>query len=250
MRRLFATGLVLMIAVTAGTAVPASAQQEEGPALSWVVYLRPSAGMQSELEEALKRHAAWHADNSPGQGFAVAQVLTGFRAGQYLVLWGGLHWSDMDGMGGDVNLADEANWNSTVGKFSTQTASRISQTMPDVSRPGDGPIAAVRLTMFRIKQGMAGQFRSALRKFHEGRENDPTRYTWSAVVAGMDAPSFTSATLESSWAGFEPDSSFSLTDVMGEEAVSATWQELIECVESRQTNFLAVRPDLGFAAAE
>jgi len=250
MRRLIVAALTLMVAFTAGTGVVATAQEGDSPTLSWVAYLRPTRGMQGELEEALKRHAAWHAENAPGPGYAVGQVMTGSRAGQYLFLWSGLHWSDLDGLDSDVSRADEANWTATIGKFSTQTANMVSRPLPDLSRAGEGPVAAVRLTRFRIKQGMAGQFRSALSKLHEGRKEDPTRYTWSVTVAGADAPSFTSAVLEDSWSGFEPDDSFSLADAMGQEEVAAAWQELIECVESRQTNLLRVRPDLAYAGEE
>ena len=98
-----------------GTAVTAAAQDGDDGQLSWVVYLRPARGMQSELEEALKRHAAWHAENAPEHA---------------------------------------------------------------------------------------------------------------------------------------ADDSFSLADAMGQEEVAAAWQELIECVESRQTNFIVARPDLGFEAEE
>lgn len=250
MRRttLVASLLILVLAMTSAVAVVA---QESPPStLSWIQYVKADRGMHSEFEAAMKRHAAWHAENAPDQGYLVGQVVTGDRAGQYIIIVGGLQWSDMDGLNADIEQADSQNWDATGGKLSTQTASMITRSLPAVSNPGDGAVGAVQLTSFRVKQGMGGQFMEAVGKFHEGTQQGPDRYSWSAGVAGAGAPSFTRARLEANWAGFAPDDSFSLADVMGEEEVAATWQQFIECVESRESNFIVPRPDLAYAGAE
>lgn len=190
--------------------------------MSWRVLVRPMRGMQAEFEAAMKQHAAW----------------TGMR------------WKDLDGMASDIMRADAANWNETVGKVAVQTASIVARSMPDVSRPGEGPIAAVRLSHIKVKQGMGGQFVDALRKWHEGRQQGPERYVYSQVVAGAEQPSYLGAVVAASWAEMEPDGSFSLADAMGQDEARAMWQQLTECIESRQTELMTPRPDLAYWLSE
>ena len=69
-------------------------------------------------------------------------------------------------------------------------------------------------------------------------------------MAGGQQPSYTSAGWNENWAAVGADSDFDLTEVMGQEAMDAAWAEMVECIESRETNFIVGRDDLGYTVAE
>ena len=83
-------------------------------------------------------------------------------------------------------------------------------------------------------------------------ETDDARYTWGALVAGADAPSFTLATYHDSFADLAPDPAMraQLAEKMTPEGVEAAAQAFAECVETQQANIILVRPDLSYQPTE
>ncbi len=252
-RLLGAAVCVAFLLVVSSSAWPALGQ-EQPEILAWITYWTIEPHSAAKLEEAIKKHNAFHKAQNDPNSVHTWQILTGKMTGHYMRGVVGQTWADFDAPGVD-EVADAADVRATIEPYIASSKSVIYQFWPDLSRlPEDGTQKLARVIHFGIKMGSQGKFKEAVGKAHEaiGQSNWPVTYAWYEIVDGGSTPTFVLVLPEANWAGFAaPEKSFDkmMGEVYGAEEAGKIMAAIGESIESEYSFTVSHREDLSYLPA-
>ncbi|MGD1146488.1 MAG: hypothetical protein ABR961_00885 [Thermoanaerobaculaceae bacterium] len=227
--------------------------QEKPDRLAWIEHVKAKPGMEAQLEEAGKKHFAWHRRQGDTWSVYLWQVITGDDAGDYIVGTFGHTWKDYDAREA-FNVADDKDAMASVGPFMQSDIPSIWRHLEDVSRPGDmtaGPAKFSQLTHYFVKPSKISVFIDALKEIKAALDEAkfPVRSNWYALASGGKGPHYVVATERNSWAEFAgPDKSMSkvLEEKLGARKATELIDEIREATTSFYSEILRFRPDLSY----
>jgi hypothetical protein len=242
-RAVAAAVAVLMVCV--------SALAQEKPGDAAVVYsVKAKSGSWGQLEEAMKRHFAWHRSQNDAFAWHTWQVMSGENIGDLVVGTFGHHWKEFDARA-EFEQADVTDFVANVLPLTENMSLRYVTMIPEASRPSarTQPPAMSQLTHYFVKPSGVVQFADALREVKAAldKANYPVRSSWYLVMA---ARGHTTCVVErGSFAEFEPMAK-SLEQVIAEVTSPAKAIELASAVRdnTRHTysELLVYRADLSY----
>ncbi len=226
--------------------------QEEPSTVSRLYFLKPKPGTALELEEALKRHNAWHRKQNDTWAWYTWEIETGGRFGQYVVGTFEHRWEDFDARA-DFAKADRADAIANQGQYVQSVTSSVWVYLPDLSRPpeGGGPASGIGVYVHLKNRAVVGDYLNAVRKIQQAIEktNWPRYYYRHRVVDSGEQPTFFRGALRNNWADFEsPDKPFfaMLEEVYGEVEAEAIWRTLSKTIHCERREIWHYRPDLSY----
>ena len=232
----------------------ALAQDEPSGDIARMSYWEAKDGMETEFEEGIRKHNAFHAMKGDPQAIHTWQIVTGKYAGTYARGSFGHTWAELD-IPEDFQAADSADAAETMDPYMESDVPVIYRYLADWSRPpaGGGPAALTRVIHFHVKNGKSRMFRDAITKIHKaiGETERPVHYFWYEVVDGGDIPTYIVALPKDNWAGFAPlEQSMGemLAEVYGEEG-AAEISAAFTSVDEQHSATYAYREDLSYLPA-
>ncbi len=238
----------------AAISVAAQGQPAEVAALE---FQTPKSGMVKQYEEGRKQKVEWHKQQKDTQALYVFETLTGERTGTYLVGRLGIHWADMDHP--TVTDADDlAEYQKAIAGSVDKLVSADYEYMPKVSNPPTERIGKYTdVITFHIRYGKGDDFRSAVARVHEAREQmkSPWHYNWYHLVSGGPGGTYVLTIEHANWASFEDDPAIKplredLRAAFGEQEATSVIERLNSSIESTYSEIIQFRPDLSYIPAK
>ena len=245
---------VAIVAVAAFLSVGGAALAQEKPdRLAWIEEIKAKPGMESQLEEAGKKHLAWHRKQGDTWSIYLWQVITGENAGGYVLGTFGHGWQDFDAREA-FDAADERDAMATVGPFMQSDTPSIWRFVEDASRPDEaakGPSKYLQVTHYFIKPVKLSAFTDALKQIKAALDDGkfPVHTNWYALASGGKGPQYVAATARGSWAEFAgPEKSMSkvLEEKLGARRATELINAIREATNSISSAVLVYRPDLSY----
>lgn len=200
MRRITAVGICLLMGCLGSLALA-----EDKPVLAWIENLQAKPGATAQFEAALQKHYAWHAAQNDTWPVYVWVIITGERAGQYLIGTFGNTWKDYDDREA-FEMADMKEAVTTIGPFVDKYTSFILAYEEEMSRPPEspGPAKLCQLTRYYVKPGDAAAFADAVKEIKAALDAAayPVRNRWYEWVSGGEVPCWVNATDRTGWSDF------------------------------------------------
>jgi hypothetical protein len=234
-----------------------SAFAQEKPGNAGMVYsAKPKGSGWGQLEEAIKKHFAWHRSQNDAFAYHVWQVMSGDNIGDFVVGTFGHNWKDFDGRD-ELDHADVADFVANVLPLTEELSLHYTAMVPEASRPSSRtqPAAMSQITHYFIKPSGVVQFAGAIKEIKAAldKANYPVRSSWYRLVSGGEGPHYVLVVERSSFAEFEPMAK-SLEQVIAEVTSPAKAIELASAVRdnTRHTysELLVYRADLSYVPAK
>jgi hypothetical protein len=246
MRRSISLSVVLSLSVLA---LPAVAQ-EEGGNVVMVHCVDAQPGMQTRLEEGLKKHRDWHQKQKDTWSWFTWTVLTGPETDRYCTGTFGHKWEDFDNPAVSPE-ADHADAMATIAPFASNHEATFWVRLPDVSRPAEEPAPMNTAVFFTARQGMGDELATLAGEFHKAIQKTgmPWRYNWYRLASGGQGGTFVVVLPRANFAAFNPTGKpfdEMLEEAYGKtaaKALNARWDEVVERTESQLSR---ARPDLSY----
>jgi hypothetical protein len=227
-------------------AVPLRAQEGN---LSLAFFVTVSDENVSEIEEAIRDHSDWHADQGDTWTWNVWEALGGEN--EYVYISGGHTWADLDTPHVDM-AADQAEWEGNGARYSDTSEMQMWMDVPEFSRPPADQPAVAQVIEFSMNPGGEEAFAEAMNKLRaafEAVQPDAT-YGVSQIVSGPEGRSGFVAIFGSAFADFDamgPELPVILGQHYGEVEARVILEMISNAVTFRQQRIWAFRPDLSYA---
>jgi hypothetical protein len=235
-------------------ALPVATQEAEGH-IARIIFFGPQPGKTQQLEEKMKEHVQWHAEQNDTWTWNVWQYVSGKATGSYGAGTFGHKWEDFDSapLPPDVDDADAM---ARIGPYATPPVISYYQHLAEVSRPptDEAPAAMLAVIVFQVRYGKAADFSYLLKKFHTAVEktNWPVNYDWYALVNGGVGPTYVLVLPRPDWASFKPQEKpfpQMLEEAFGRPEADAFLHKLGKVVKSQESSIIRIRPDLSYTPA-
>ena len=228
-------------------ALPVAAQ-DDGGSIAAIHCFEVQPGSEADFEAGWKKHTDWHRKQKDSWTWVAWQVTTGPDTGRYCAGTFGHNWEDFDspGVPEEADLADMA---ATFVPFVREHKATFWARMPEVSRPGEGPVAMSAVVFFHTRFGTADKFNYLAGEFQKAIEKtEKWNYNWHALVSGGEGGTYALVLPRSNFAAFKPGKPFAqvLREAYGQaraDALLAEWRTVVTGSESHITRS---RPDLGY----
>lgn len=230
-------------------ALQGSAQAPGPIAKIYIIKVKP--GMQTQFQEAYKAHIDWHREQNDSWAWDAWLFESGPRAGQFVVVTPGHHWSDFDSRG-EMGQADEAHAQKTLLPLVESMEVGWSQALPELSRMPQGmsDIGVARVVDHHIKPGKDFQFQSLIRTVRgalEGTDRTGAAF-WTRSVTGPSV--FTLVEMFPDWASLAPPEK-SMMEILASKLGPMGTAELVDsyadCVAGAEVNIVRYLKDLSYA---
>jgi hypothetical protein len=211
----------------------------------------PKPGMTAQWEAGRKQHSAFHAAQKDTWPIYVWQIMTGERAGSYLSVTPGHHWSDFDARQ-EFQKVDTAQVAKDLGPYIGSTSESYFVFRDDLSRtkPPASPAMMRTSTYFTVIPGHPNDFIAAMKKINEAiqKTNAPVKPSRVYSLAnGGEGPTFVLITDRATWADMEPQRT--LGDIL-KEAYGDSGPEVLDQLgrscSKIVTELSVYRPDLSY----
>lgn len=247
--RMFRVIAVVVAAAIVG--VSAFAQQQPGN-VATVYSVKAKAGGWGQLEEALKKHFAWHKAQNDSFAWHTWQVMSGDNVGDLVVGTFGHAWKEFDARA-ELEKADEADFVANVLPSVDKMNLYYFTMVPEASRPSarETPTAMAQVTHYFVKPSGVTQFADALKEIKAAldKADYPVHMRWYRLFSGGEGPRFVVAIDRNSWAELEPMAK-SLEQVIADVTTPAKAVELASAVRDNTrytySELLVYRPDLSY----
>jgi len=174
--------LALAFALLA-VALPATAQDGT---VSMLIRMKPKAGMTDQWEEGVKKHMEFHGQQGDTWSWAMWEVISGDKTGEFTVGTYGHEWSDFDNMPVS-GPEDEADGKKNTEAYTESVSIMYSNYMPEFSLPPDGSGQSKLLSTFGIS---GSQSHDGLSQRH--RRAPSTRLLLAPSASELVPPSLSS----------------------------------------------------------
>jgi len=247
MRRTIAVACVLLALSWSGLALA-----EDKPTVAWIERVTPKPDSAAKLEEAARKHFAWHRAQNDAFAWPVWQVMSGDNVGDLVVGTFEHSWKEFDARA-EFDRADDADFVANVLPSIGTISLNYWEVIPEASRPSASqqPSAMSQVTHYFLKPSGVVQFADALKQIKTALDKAeyPVHLRWYRLVSGGEGPHFALTVERNSWAELEPMPK-SLEQVIAEVTSPTKAVELMSAVRdnTRHTysEMLVYRPDLSY----
>lgn len=208
----------------------------------------PKAGMQSQVESALKAHTEWRKAHGDSWTWDIYQQIVGPDNGTFYARSGGHSWADFDDY--DFPGAD-AHFDQTITPLLRSVSNSISAIDTTLVRwPAEDEFKLFEVVVYDLKPGGGADFSAAIKKYHEaiGQKSDQIYYVFDWTVFGNDGTDDVSGVFpQNNWAGFAPNDPTVekiMAEVYGEEEAAEILKQFLGSIRSTSNSVLLYRPDL------
>ena len=237
-------------------ALPVVAQDEEPGTIGRLIFAEAKPGSESQFEEGIKKHMAFHGGKSDPWSWTAWQVIAGEDNGEYLFGTFYHHWADFDNepVSGPEDDADIA---ANIAPHSGEVTIEYLSAMPKHSRPPESttPAAMLQVIDVYLKPDKVETYLNAISKIPEALEkaNSPIRYYFGSYAVGARHPSFYIAFPRAKFADFKsPEKAF--RDVLEEAYGPAEAESILHALSGSsrgsESRLLRYRPDLSYTPSE
>lgn len=211
----------------------------------------PKPGMTAQWEAGRKQHSAFHAAQKDAWPIYVWQIMTGERAGSYISVSPGHHWSDFDPRQEFVKL-DTPQIAKDLGPYIASTSMSYFVFRDDLSRtkPPATPAMMRTSTYYTVIPGHTNDFIADVKKIVEAiqKTNAPVKPSrMYSLASGGEVPTFVLITDRATWADMEPQKTM---DAILREAYGDSGPEVLDQLSrscSKIVTELSIyRPDLSY----
>ena len=233
----------------------ATAQEEEGKlARMWVVV--PKDGMGDQLEEAMKAHNAWRAENGDPWSWNTYHRVSGGDLDHWFIRSPGHTYAELDAYR-DSEFSQRAfeHWSANVDQYVADYRTHLAEYAPELSheQPDEGPYEYFWVYTYHIKAGMGRQFYAAAEAITGALKDAAWPETWwfTWQLDGERMPAMSLVIPNANWAGFaDPEQSAfeAVSAAKGESTAAEMWADLFSTVESVSSTVYHRHADLSFAA--
>lgn len=251
LKRRFSLAAICLSVIGAGAV---QAADDPNIARMWVV--TPKAGMDQQLEDAMKAHNQWRVDNNDPWPWSTYHQVTGSDLGDWLIRSCCHSWADMEAYGNsDFSTAAYEHWMANVEPYVAETAGHMSEAMPEISNwPEDaGPYEWVWAYTYKVKPGKANDFIAAAKAIVD----ELKKAGWGepfGFVRQLDGeiPRITLVIGEDSWSGFagpEKSAREVVAEALGQAKADDMWDAYLEHVKSVYSTVYHRHEDMSFQGA-
>jgi len=240
--------LALAFALLA-VALPATAQDGT---VSMLIRIEPKAGMTDQWEEGVKKHMEFHGQQGDTWSWAMWEVISGDKTGEFTVGTYGHEWSDFDNMPVS-GPEDEADGKKTTEAYTESVSIMYSNYMPEFSLPpdGDGPSKLLSIFTVYVKPEFEEDYVNAIRKIPEAlkKANSSIRYFFADVVIGGRQPAYRIVIPADSFADLAPPATpfrRMLEEAYGASEADAILDTISRASYGSNSELLIHRPDLSY----
>lgn len=168
----------------------------------------PKPGMTTQWEAGRKQHSAFHAAQKDTWNIFVWEILTGERAGSYVMSSPGHNWKDFDARDA-FNKMDAPDVEKTMGASTagSTTAYYIYRDDLSLTKPPATPAKMRTTASYMVIPEHVNDFTEAIKKINAAiqKTNFPAKPSrWYQLANGGDAPTFVLVTDRASWGDMEP----------------------------------------------
>ncbi len=247
--------LALLIATILVAPVAAAAAEPETESISRVTVWKAKPGMESKLEEGVKKHNEWHRKQNDTWTLSTWRIESGERTGLYLRIAGHRRWEDFDAEEKWAE-ADDADSQVNIQPYLDSAKASFFESLPDVSRPEEGgtPPKLAEVLFFHLNQGRARDFMLLIKKAHEAiqKVSWPVHYEWYSLENGGEGPLFALVIPHASWTSMKgPELSFGamLEKALGRDEAQAILTGFDAAVRTERSELARFRPELSYLPA-
>lgn len=249
---------VVGVSLLAAFSMPAQlqAQQQTKPGdIGMVETQTLKPGMMKQYEDGRKQMTAWRKQQNDPRPLFVWEVLSGRRAGSYVVGRFGLHWADLDKP--PVSGASETEkFMQVMGGAVESVVPRYYERLDKVSHDnsmGAEPPKLSEVITFRVRGGRAGDFRSAIARIADAAEKTkwPVHYSFYALANGGRAGTYVLVEPHPNWADLEEKPGVKpfrdmLKDAFGQAEADSVVRRLDTSIKSEYIEMIEYRPSLSY----
>ena len=232
----------------------AEAADDPNLARMWVV--TPKAGMDQQLEDAMKAHNAWRVDNGDPWSWNTYHKVTGDDLGTWTIRSFGHSYADFDAYG-DSEFGTKAyeHWLANVEPYVANTASHLAENVPDLNNwPDDaGPFEWFWVYTYKLKSGSARDFtadaKAIVDALKEAGWGENFAFTWQL---DGEVPRISLVIPEDNWSGFDgPEKSARdvVAEALGEDKMNAMWDAYNSHIESAHSTVYHRHADMSYEGA-
>lgn len=168
----------------------------------------PKPGMTAQWEAGRKAHSAFHAAQKDTWNVFVWQILTGERAGSYMMASPGHNWKDFDAREA-FNKLDRPDVEKNMGPSTAGggTAYYIYRDDLSLTKPSSPPAKMRTTAIYSVIPEHVNDFTDAIKKINAAiqKTNYPAKPSrWYQLANGGDVPTYVLVTDRASWGDMEP----------------------------------------------
>lgn len=168
----------------------------------------PKPGMTAQWEAGRKAHSAFHAAQKDTWNVFVWQILTGERAGSYMMASPGHNWKDFDAREA-FNKLDRPDVEKNMGPSTAGggTAYYIYRDDLSLTKPSSPPAKMRTTAIYSVIPEHVNDFTDAIKKINAAiqKTNYPAKSSrWYQLANGGDVPTYVLVTDRASWGDMEP----------------------------------------------
>lgn len=168
----------------------------------------PKPGMSAQWEAGRKQHSAFHAAQKDTWNVLVWEILTGERAGSYMMASPGHNWKDFDARDA-FNKLDAPDVEKTMGAYSAGaiTAYYVYRDDLSLTKPPATPAKMRTTASYAVMPEHLNDFTDAIKKVNAAiqKTNYPAKPSrWYVLANGGEMPNFVLVIDRASWADMEP----------------------------------------------
>ncbi len=227
---------------------------EPNLARMWVV--TPKPGMDTELEQAMKKHNAWRIENKDPWSWNTYHTVTGDGLDAWYIRSPGHSYADMDAYG-DSDFSKKAyeHWMENVDKYVETYRGHLAEFAPEISHwPEDaGPYDWFWVYTYHLKPGGGRPYFAAVKAVTDALREAGWEEVWSFIwQLDGDVPAMSLVIPEKNWAGFagpETGAYETISQAMGKDKADAMWAEMFKHVKSATSTIYHRHADMSFEGA-
>jgi hypothetical protein len=231
-------------------------QAADDPNIARMWVITPKAGMDQQLEDAMKAHNKWRVDNGDPWRWDTFHKSTGDDLDSWTLRSFGHTYADLDAYG-DSDFGKQAyeNWLANVDPYVDAVAGHLAELAPDLSNwPEDaGEFEWFWVYTYKLKPGSQGDFTDAAKAIvdalKEAEWGELFAFTWQL---DGDVPAVSLVLPENNWAGFagpEKSAREIVAEALGEDKMNAMWDAYNENVESAHSTVYHRHEDMSYKGA-
>ena len=214
----------------------------------------PKPGMTAQWEAGRKQHSAFHGAQKDTWNIFVWEILTGERAGSYVMSSPGHNWKDFDARDA-FNKLDAPDVEKSMGPSTagSTTAYYVYRDDLSLTKPPAAPAKMRTTASYTVIPEHMNDFTEAIKKINAAiqKTNYPAKPSrWYQLANGGDAPTFVLITDRASWGDMEPPEKKledALTEAYGDSGPQVL-EQLRRGARRIVTEMSVYRPDLSYVA--
>jgi hypothetical protein len=223
--------------------------------IAQIFFQAPKPDQAQQFEAARKKHMAWHGSQNDRWSWQTFEIISGERAGGFIVGSFGHDWADFDGRE-EFERADEADVATNLASLTAASGGpefwRIRRDMSPEPIPQEGSQPLATITHFMLHPGMTTPFVDTIKRITAALQKSNYaggRGVWYELVNGGETPHFVVVTPRRNFAELRAQPTTmreAVQQVLGPQQTNALYEGFARQVKTMRTEMIRSRPDLSY----